>query len=173
MNPPGTFLGSGMSPGDLIHPHSTCPVRASFSQQLPQYLRDTRARLVAPASLGYTGSHIGQTLLGEVGDRQCPQHWLAPEQHKEVSNGSIASSPWRGVEHPSFHMGLGRVAHLPSLGSKSTGISLRSRWALSSLLKTTTASLKTKNHYLQGTGHPSSLASTSPAGWTGETCTLE
>lgn len=29
----------------------------------PQYLRDACARLVAPASLGCTGSHIGQTLL--------------------------------------------------------------------------------------------------------------
>lgn len=49
-----------------------------------------------------------------------------------------------GTQHPSFRVGLGTVAHLSSLGSVSTGISLRSRRALSSLLKIKAASLKAK-----------------------------
>lgn len=83
-----------------------------------------------------------------------------------------------GSQHPSFHVGLGREAHLSSLGSVSTRISLWSRWALSSLLKIKAASLKTKlvSLFVENwawTEHPSRLARSSPAGRTGGTCTQE
>lgn len=94
--------------------------------------------------------------------------------------GQLPLLPLAGVgsQHPSFHMRLGRVIYLSSLGPISTGISLRSRWALSSLLKIKAASLKTKTASLSvgnwaWTEHPSSLARSSPVRWTGGTCTQE
>lgn len=70
------------------------------------------------------------------------------------------------------------MAHLSSLGSISTGISLWSRRALSSLLKIKAASLKTKTVSLSAGNwawaeHVSSLAHSSPVGQTGGTCTQE
>lgn len=87
--------------------------------------------------------------------------------------GQSPPLPLAGEEsqHPSFCVRLGRTAHLSSLGSVSTRISLRSRRALSSLLKIKAASLKTKPVSLSAgnwpwTEHPSSLARSSPLGRT-------
>lgn len=46
-----------------ILPHSTCPVRATFSQQIPNISGMLVPGLWAPANLGHTGSHISQILL--------------------------------------------------------------------------------------------------------------
>lgn len=101
--------------------------------------------LGASANLRHTGSHTGQILLWVTCN--VLKHRLAPKQCKEASNGSITTFPscrQVGYQHLSSCMGLIRAAHLSTLGSVSTRISLRSRRALSSLLKTKAVSLKTK-----------------------------
>lgn len=144
--------------------HSRPPISQGCSCQACGHLL-TLGTLGVISARSYCGWQTASSTIG-----------LPPSGARRPVMGQSPLLPLAGVgsQHPSFHMRLGRVIYLSSLGPVSTGISLRSRWALSSLLKIKAASLKTKAASLSvgnwaWTEHRSSLARSSPARWTGGT----